>query len=43
MFNQTIVSFPGLGIEPIELNKIAFTLVGVLAHQRLGEKSSREA
>ena len=30
MFNQTIVSFPGLGIEPIELNKIAFTLFGKL-------------
>ena len=28
MFEQTIVSFPGLGIGELELNKIAFTLFG---------------
>ena len=30
MFEQTIVSFPGLGIGELELNKIAFTLFGKL-------------
>ena len=30
MFEKTIVSFPGLGIEETELNKIAFTLFGKL-------------
>ena len=30
MFEQTIVSFPGLGIEETTLNKIAFTLFGKL-------------
>ena len=30
MFDKTIVSFPGLGIEEMELNKIAFTLFGKL-------------
>ena len=30
MFDKTIVSFPGLGIEETELNKIAFTLFGKL-------------
>ena len=30
MFEQTIVSFPGLGIEETILNKIAFTLFGKL-------------
>ena len=30
MLEKTIVSFPGLGIEEMELNKIAFTLFGKL-------------
>ena len=30
MFDKTIVSFPGFGIEEMELNKIAFTLFGKL-------------
>ena len=30
MFDKTIVSFPGLGIGEMELNKIAFTLFGKL-------------
>ena len=30
MFDKTVVSFPGLGIEEMELNKIAFTLFGKL-------------
>ncbi len=30
MFDKTLVSFPGLGIEETELNKIAFTLFGKL-------------
>ena len=30
MFEQTIVSFPGLGIGEMTLNKIAFTLFGKL-------------
>ena len=30
MFDKTFVSFPGLGIEEMELNKIVFTLFGKL-------------
>ena len=30
MFDKTFVSFPGLGIEEMELNKIVFTLLASL-------------